>query len=371
MQIPLTKEEYRYISAKFTICVCNGCLNELKEEYNAKFHHNKPNNMIKRNFSFFIFFLSSVLIKALAQTYAPAAGQPGSSAIYKDSSVFVAWATGCKITRGYQDVSNQSLGFASVGDSSMASGKAQSNGVVSLGDGGVAICTFANPVRNGNGFDFAVFENSIDDSFLELAFIEVSSDGVNYFRFPARSLTDTTTQTGSFGSTDPTNINNLAGKYRAGYGTPFDLQELSGKPGLNINAITHVKIIDVVGSINNTYATRDNFNSKVNDPWPTGFPSGGFDLDAVGVIYENTVAGLKETEQNHLLSLFPNPCPVGSRVKLKSDQEIISLEMLDVNGDRVMHTDSQEINLEGLAQGVYVLKILTSKGLTSMRLLIF
>lgn len=32
--------------------------------------------------------------------YAPAAGLPGSTTIHKDSSVFVAWATGCEVARG-------------------------------------------------------------------------------------------------------------------------------------------------------------------------------------------------------------------------------------------------------------------------------
>ena len=90
--------------------------------------------------------------------------------------------------------------------------------------------------------------------------MEVSSDGVNYFRFPATSYTDTTVQTGSFGSTDATKINNLAGKYRALYGTPFDLEELKNENGLDVNNITHIKIIDVVGSIQNQYASRDQYH---------------------------------------------------------------------------------------------------------------
>jgi hypothetical protein len=115
---------------------------------------------------------------------------------------------------------------------------------------GSAILTFQNPISNGTGFDFAIFENSFNDVFLELAFVEVSSDGVNYIRFPATSNTQTTTQIGPFDNTgDATKLNNLSGKYRAQYGTPFDLQELTGNPLLNINAITHIKIIDVVGSI--------------------------------------------------------------------------------------------------------------------------
>ena len=48
-------------------------------------------------------------------------------------------------------------------------------------------------------------------------------------------------------------INNLAGKYRALYGTPFDLEELSDYQAINIDSITHIRVIDVVGSIKEKY----------------------------------------------------------------------------------------------------------------------
>jgi hypothetical protein len=227
-------------------------------------------------------------LPASAGPYAPAAGQPGSTAIFKDDPGFVQWATGVTVVRGLQEIDNPSLGYASFGTPAMALGRAEGTATdcVSLGDGGWATLSFAYPIPNGLGPDFAVFENSFSDTFLELGFVEVSSDGANFFRFPAVSLTPTDTQVGSFGTLDPTNINNLAGKYRAGYGTPFDLQELAGvSPLLNIDAVTHVRVVDVVGSVQDPYATYDSQNHKVNDPWPTPFDSGGFDLDAVGVLH--------------------------------------------------------------------------------------
>jgi hypothetical protein len=65
-------------------------------------------------------------------------------------------------------------------------------------------------------------------AYLELAFVEVSSDGINYFRFPATSLTPTDNQVSNTAYMNAANINNLAGKYIGGYGTPFDLDELAG-----------------------------------------------------------------------------------------------------------------------------------------------
>jgi hypothetical protein len=303
----------------------------------------------------FTFIIFSFTINA--QPYAPMVGQPGSTAVHKDSSAFINWATGCKIVRGYQDVSDTSLGFATVGDSSMAFGQAISNGIVSLGDGGTAICTFQYPIKNGAGPDFAVFENSFDDTFLELALVEVSSDGVNFVRFASHSLTDTLAQTGTFGSTDATKINNLAGKYRGAYGTPFDLQELALFSNININAITHVKIIDVVGSINKAYAKRDSYNNMINDPWPTPFGSGGFDLDAVGVINQNTNVGLKENNFENNLSVYPNPVNRGDKVIFNSCEEIISLSLYNFSGQELYTSSGNSLNTENLNKGVYFVKI--------------
>ncbi len=242
-------------------------------------------------------FVSAVSIGtcslALAGPFAPAAGQPGSTAIAASDPRFIEWANSAvNLTRGPQNISNPGLGLASFGVPGNALGPSDAatnfSGVVSLGDGGQITVGFAQPIRDGAGPDFAVFENGFASgslSFLELGFVEVSSDGINFFRFAATSDTQTTTQVGSFGLLDATNLNNLAGKYVAGFGTPFDLNELAGvSPLLDVNDVRFVRIVDVVGSIDSLFATHDEFGNIVNDPWPTPSASSGFDLDAVGVI---------------------------------------------------------------------------------------
>ena len=103
---------------------------------------------------FALFFLKT---QSFAQ-FAPAAEQFGTSAIYKDSSVFISWANSGIVVRGLQDVSMPVNGFVNVGDSASAFGMAGTNGVVSLGDGGYAILQFTSPIVNEFGPDFAVFE---------------------------------------------------------------------------------------------------------------------------------------------------------------------------------------------------------------------
>jgi hypothetical protein len=231
-------------------------------------------------------------VSLAAQTFPGPVGSPTTTAIPHDSPLFVGWATGvASLQRGWVDIRDQSLGTVDYGTTDDALGPAgtsPTDGVVSLGDGGRITLTFGQPIRDGAGFDFAVFENSITDTFLELAFVEVSSNGVDFFRFPAVSNTPTTSQVLSFDNLDTTSINNLAGKYRVGFGTPFDISEIPANPLFNPFAVTHVRIIDVVGSINPDYGTLDSLGNLINDPFPTPFVNpnriGGFDLDAVGVL---------------------------------------------------------------------------------------
>jgi hypothetical protein len=242
-----------------------------------------------RRFALTLAVITSCGSTTLAGPYAPAAGQSGSTAIANTSPLFVEWASEViQTTRGPVDIANPGAGLASFGLPSEALGVAEGNtsNIVSLGDGGQITLGFAHPITDGPGADFAVFENGFADNFLELAFVEVSSDGSQFARFPAVSLTQTSTQIGSFGSLDPTNLNNLAGKYRVGFGTPFDLGELAGvSPAVDLAAIRFVRVIDVVGSINPVFARLDSLGNRINEPYPTAFASGGFDLDGVGVLH--------------------------------------------------------------------------------------
>ena len=97
------------------------------------------------------------------------------------------------------------------------------------------------------------------------------------------------TTIGEGGSVDPSNVRNLAGKYLAGFGTPFDLAELrNASPLLDIQRITHVRVIDVVGTNDPALASFDAEGHIIIDPYPTPFFSGGFDLDAVGAFSQTS-----------------------------------------------------------------------------------
>ena len=285
--------------------------------------------------------------------YAPPARTAGTTAMHKDSAAFLAWGDSCLVTRGYVKTDDKSMGLATSGTTANVIGV--SNGsTMSLGDSGVAIFVLSHPIFDGTGADFAVFENGFSATFLELAFVEVSSDGINYFRFPAYSDTQDTTQVGSFGSLDATYLHNLAGKYQATYGTPFDLADVPTNALLNKANITHIKIVDVIGNISSAYASYDSQNNKVNDPWPTAFASSGFDLDALGLINLASLAGIDENEKI-AISVYPNP--VSDYLTIQTNYPIESIQVMDLYGKVVTFNKSRKIDLSRLAAGVYFVKI--------------
>lgn len=325
--------------------------------------------------------LYSILLLTALQVqaqFAPQAGKPGSTAIHRDSSVFVGWGTQCTVVRGYKDLSQPDSGKATLGQEIYATGAAD-GAVISLGDGGIATITFAQPIKNGPGPDFAVFENGFsipnanDSDFLELAFVDVSSDGITFFRFPAQSMNDTAVQLGTFDGSSATRIHNLAGKYIARYGTPFDLEELRGETGLDIDRITHIRVTDVVGSLDDRFASRDANGRKVNDPWPTLFAQSGFDLDAIGVIHQQDPNSIRQAPAD-LFTLYPNPSGPGKEIRFQvpATTALISLQLQDMSGKTLLTQQAIEFtgSLVAPAPGIYLLSLVTTQGVLTQKLLV-
>ena len=77
------------------------------------------------------------------------------------------------------------------------------------------------------GVDFAVFENGFSPTFLEIAVVEVSSDGVHFAAFPTIYLG--TAAIDPYGDHEPGIMYGFAG-VSAGVGTPFDLEDLRSGP---------------------------------------------------------------------------------------------------------------------------------------------
>jgi len=209
---------------------------------------------------------------------------------------------------GFQDT-NDILGGPS-GDPNTGG----STHVLNLGVGGNVTLGFDSTdgltrrnITNGDGADFIVFENAFyagtdtTKSFAELVFVEVSSNGTDFARFPTLSLTPSAV--GPFGTINPANVSGFAGVHpvlanvdtnsinpfdsTVAGGDAFDLSSLgsnalvlSGK--VDLNAIRYIRLIDVVGD----GTLLDSVGHAIYDP--TGSGSGGADIDSVAVIHGAT-----------------------------------------------------------------------------------
>ncbi|MCP4004659.1 MAG: PEP-CTERM sorting domain-containing protein [bacterium] len=234
--------------------------------------------------------LFALVIILLPATFLPATSLAGP---FNDVPVPMStpsfWANSySNLVRGLINPTAPGAGLATAGSPSLALGPATGapGDIVSLGNGGTITLGFNGSISDGPGADFAIFENGFEyqgDIFGELAFVEVSSDGLNFAMFGSISLNSG--PLGDFDPVDVTNVHNLAGQFVAGFGSPFDLSDLSGDPlvlagQLDLSDVRYVRLTDVVGD----GSTIDSAGNPIYDPFPTVFSSSGFDLEAVGVI---------------------------------------------------------------------------------------
>jgi hypothetical protein len=213
-------------------------------------------------------------------TYAPAPPDPTTTAIAFNDPRVIAWAEGVASYAPGPGVSDPkwmmpSQAFGPAGTDTTA--------IVVLGNGGTMTLTFASPITDGPSWDFAVFENSFaSDIFLELGFVEVSSDGDHFARFDSAFRGPATACASCSGTA--AQIGGLAGAYMVGYGTPFDLAALRNAPAVrdgsvDLAAIKYVRIVDIIGD----GTTLDSFGRGIIDPISSG-PTAGFDIDGIAVL---------------------------------------------------------------------------------------
>lgn len=120
----------------------------------------------------------------------------------------VAWAKGVEVVRA---------NTITTGNYYDAIGQANTTNYVSI-QGGLAVATFDRPINNAEGDDFVVFGNNTSNG---QAYVEVSSNGTDFFRFDSKTSILTT-----------------------GLGTAYDLDNLSDNANLDKNNIRLVRLVD-------------------------------------------------------------------------------------------------------------------------------
>lgn len=156
-------------------------------------------------------------------------------------------------------------------------------------------------------------------------------------------------------------MHNLAGKYRHGYGTPFDLSDLQDSSEIDLQNITHVRIVDVIGTIDPNYASYDAQGTIINDPYPTDFAAGGFDLEAVGVMHFEGEVGL--TEQKNMISVYPNPVQSNTQLYFECPHKVGKIILYNTLGQPCIIQDGTHESIDiAVPKGVYQLRFISLSG---------
>ena len=235
---------------------------------------------------------------------------------------------------------------------------AGSTDVLSLGDGGDITLMFTdNEVVNGPGPDLIVFENAMyvngdpESVFCEVAYVEVSQDGVQFIRFPNDYNPDGTPPL------NPANWTGFAGVYpvlsnssngidptdpSVAGGDPFDLDDVG------LDWVKYIRIIDTNEPPN---AGFDDDGDEIYDAGVITAQKSGFDLDAVVAVHsrelstptpEQTVTPIETATpeptftatETPVITVPPTPEPTGTTPPSEFQiQVVLSREYFEA-GDR-------------------------------------
>jgi hypothetical protein len=191
-----------------------------------------------------------------------------------------AWATGVVTYEPGEEATAYTDPEAALGPASGVS-----TDVLVLGRGGLVTVSFDAELSDGVGAEIAVFENGLgttEELFGELAYVEISSNGTDFVRFPGTTTRRTPVK--DFGRINAADYAGFAGLHPGGTGTAFDLAELASDPKVtggqvDLSAIRYVRLIDVIGDGSET----DKNGNPIYDPYPTT-GTAGFDLDGVALL---------------------------------------------------------------------------------------
>jgi hypothetical protein len=131
-------------------------------------------------------------------------------------------------------------------------------------------------------------------------------------------------------------------------------------------------VIDVVGSIDSAYATFDRNGHIINCPFPSPYPTGGFDLNAVAVLNQQDATGIAAQEKPGNVQVFPNPAKDFIFLEDNSGRTI-PYAIYDVQGTIrkkgtfVSHT---AIPLNRFSPGLYFLKYKNGKNIRTIKIII-
>jgi hypothetical protein len=234
-----------------------------------------------------ISILCVAVLTAIPLSLSPASAQS------KFATHVVAYAPGTSVSPSFADPTRALGGPQGLGPGS------GSLDIVTLGVGGALTLGFDVTITDGPGADFTVYENGFmfgGGCFAEVAFVEVSTDGVRFARFPVHYAGPVgplpafgTSPLGTYagltgGAPGLANVvTNTISPFDCvvSGGEAFDLAALANDPlvvagAVDLAAIHFVRIVDCVAG-----ASPDANGALI---WDHGGATGSADIDAVAVI---------------------------------------------------------------------------------------
>jgi hypothetical protein len=119
----------------------------------------------------------------------------------------------------------------------------------------------------------------------------------------------------------------------------------------------------VVGSIHRNFCSYDTQQNIINDPYPTDFISGGFDIDALGIIHQLYPTSTLNEGKENIVSIYPNPCQ--NQLYIQSSEKIKRGTVVSLEGKVIWKSkeiDQNNIDVSSLKEGIYLLKLETVIG---------
>ncbi|MFT5778223.1 MAG: hypothetical protein ACI837_001179, partial [Crocinitomicaceae bacterium] len=113
----------------------------------------------------------------------------------------------------------------------------------------------------------------------------------------------------------------------------------------------------------------DQFGQAVNDPFPTPYPSSGFDLEAIGVIHQEP-AGQSILEPTISVKIYPNPAVKGDHLHILTKSSVATISLYRIDGSLIESWNESHHILSELASGVYVLKVISGQYSTTSKVIV-
>ena len=97
--------------------------------------------------------------------------------------------------------------------------------------------------------------------------------------------------------------------------------------------------------------------------------------EQTSIIFKEVTASIHGVDNKTGMNLYPNPSQSSFKLKLDHFSENVKLSIYDLNGKNVHEAhfnnrDEMSINTQSFAQGVYLVKVVTTNGIFSDKLLI-